>query len=248
MLENNTSRSVKPYARKDDTEAMTRVRECREFNGEVQFMITDNRPWWISKHKPLLKKLSNYESMDIDRDDEVHCFPRVNVGLKRYHKELRIDPQKSSYSMKDFRDLLRSSYSLKRVKAIKMRDGQHEKPRLMIVSRKRSRSFTNTAQIAEMAKSLNFEVIVKEVVGSMWGFAVNSCDVLLGVHGASLTNILFLLQNAVFIQVVPYGGFALEWLATNDFGKSSKDMNIKYLEYKIRLEESTLIHLHPWMK
>ncbi|KAK7320142.1 hypothetical protein RJT34_04876 [Clitoria ternatea] len=296
MLENNTSRSVKPYARKDDTEAMTRVREwsvkaandsqkvpkctkyhhipavvfstggyvgnhfhefsdlviplfltSREFNGEVQFMITDHRPWWISKHKPLLKKLSNYEIMDIDRDDEVHCFPRVNVGLKRHHKELSIDPQKSSYSMKDFRDLLRSSYSLKRVEAIKMRDGQHEKPRLMILSRKRSRSFTNTAQIAEMAKSLGFKVIVKEAVGSMWGFAdaVNSCDVLLGVHGAGLTNIIFLPQNAVFIQVVPYGGFALEWLAANDFGKPSKDMNIKYLDYKIRLEESTLIQQYP---
>ncbi|XP_061374581.1 alpha-1,3-arabinosyltransferase XAT3-like [Gastrolobium bilobum] len=294
ILEENVSWSIRPYARKGDTFAMSTVREwlvkpvkvnqevpectqnhsipavifstggytgnhfheftdiviplfltSRQFNGEVQFIITDKRPWWISKHQAFLNKLSNYEIMDIDKDDEVHCFPRVNVGLKRYHKELSIDPQKYSYSMKDFRDFLRSSYSLKRVKAIKMRDGRRKKPRLLLVSRKRSRSFTNTDQIAKMAKGLGFNVIVMEAGGSMSKFAdvVNSCDVLLGVHGAGLTNILFLPENAIFIQVVPYGG--VEWLATYDFGIPSKDMNIKYLEYKIQLEESTLIQQYP---
>lgn len=217
----------------------------RQFNGEVQFIITDKRPWWISKYQPILNKLSNYEIMDIDRDDEVHCFPSVNVGLKRYHKELSIDPQKYSYSMKDFRDFLGSSYSLKRVKAIKIREGQSKKPRLLIISRKRSRSFTNIAQIAKMAKRLGFNVIIMEAGGSMSSFAdaVNSCDVLMGVHGAGLTNILFLPENAVFIQVVPYG--RVEWLAKYDFAEPSKDMDLKYLEYKIRLQESTLIQQYP---
>ncbi|XP_057415295.1 beta-1,2-xylosyltransferase XYXT1-like [Lotus japonicus] len=217
----------------------------RQFKGEVQFIITDKRHWWILKHQAFLKKLSNYEIMDIDSDEEVHCFPRVNVGLKRYHKELSIDPQKYSYSMKDFRDFLRSSYSLKRVKATRIRGSQRKKPRLLILSRKRSRSFTNAAQIARLAKGMGFSVIVMEAGGSMKSFAqvVNSCDVLLGVHGAGLTNILFLPENAIFIQVVPYGG--VEWLATNDFGEPSEDMNIKYLEYKIQLEESTLIQQYP---
>ncbi|WVZ22929.1 hypothetical protein V8G54_001473 [Vigna mungo] len=280
-LEKNMSRSLKPYARRDDVDAMIRVREwtlkevnvnqkvpqctqnhsipavlfstggytgnhfheftdiviplfltARQFNGEVQFIIADNRPWWISKHRPLLKKLSYYEIMDIDEDDGVHCFPRVNVGLKRHHKELSIDPQKYSYSMQDFRDFLRSSYALKRFQAIKIRNGQHRKPRLMILSRKRSRSFINSDEIEKMAKSLGFDVIIREAGKSMWGFAhvVNSCDVLLGEF---------------MEQVVPYGGYALDWLATNDFGTPSKDMNIKYLEYKISLEESTLVQQYP---
>ncbi|KAM1340711.1 hypothetical protein TB2_039355 [Malus domestica] len=67
---------------------------------------------------------------------------------------------------------------------------------------------------------------------------VNSCDVLMGVHGAALTNILFLPENAVLIQILPLGGF--EWLATNYFGEPSRDMKIKYLEYKINRSESTL--------
>jgi hypothetical protein len=68
---------------------------------------------------------------------------------------------------------------------------------------------------------------------------VNSCDVLMGVHGAGLANIVFLPKNAIVIQVVPFGGF--EWLATYDYGEPSKDMNIHYLEYKISKEESSLI-------
>ncbi|CAK8579707.1 unnamed protein product [Lathyrus sativus] len=222
---------------------------CAKFNGEVQLIITDKMPWWIPKHQAFLKKLSKYEIMDIDKDDEVHCFPKVIVGLKRYHKELSINPQKYSYSIKDFRDFLRGSYSLKRVNAIKIRDidNQIKKPRLLILSRKRSRTFTNTNQIAKMAKGMGFKVIVMEAGQNMWSIAhvVNSCDVLMGVHGAGLTNILFLPENAIFIQVVPYGGMQVDWLATNDFAKPSEDMNIKYLEYKIKLEESTLIQQYP---
>ncbi|XP_019444259.1 PREDICTED: uncharacterized protein LOC109348327 [Lupinus angustifolius] len=217
----------------------------RHFKGEVHFIITDKKPWWILKYQPILNKLSNYEIMDIDRDDEVHCFPSVSVGLKRNQKELSIDPQRYSCSMRDFRDFLRSSYSLKRVQAIKTKVDQPKKPRLLIISRQRSRTFTNVPQIAKMAKRLGFVVIIKEAGGSMSSFAdaVNSCDVLMGVHGAGLTNILFLPENAVFIQVVPYG--KVEWLAKNDFAEPSKDMNLKYLEYKIRLEESTLIQQYP---
>lgn len=65
---------------------------------------------------------------------------------------------------------------------------------------------------------------------------VNSCDVLMGVHGASLTNIVFLPQNAIFIQVVPCGSLQQMTLQI---------MNIKYLEYKIRWEESPLIQQYP---
>jgi hypothetical protein len=44
---------------------------------------------------------------------------------------------------------------------------------------------------------------------------------------------------------VPYGGMQMQVLATNHFAEPSEDMNIKYLEYKIRLEESTLIQQYP---
>ncbi|KAJ7975178.1 protein O-linked-mannose beta-1,4-N-acetylglucosaminyltransferase 2-like [Quillaja saponaria] len=292
ILAENTSWSVRPYARKEDPAAMSGVREwtvkpvdgsheipqctknhsipavlfsiagylgnpfhdfadvliplfstSRKFNGEVQFLITDKQPWWISKFQVVLNALSKYELIDIDTDNEVHCFPAVTVGLKRYHIELSMDPS-YNYSIKDFRDFLRNVFSLKRAKAIKISDDQRKKPRLLIISRNRTRSFINTGQIGKLAESLGYEVVIAEAENvSSFAEIVNSCDVMMGVHGAGLTNMLFLPENAILIQVLPYGGF--EWLATGYGSDPSKDMDLKYLEYKIRMEESTLIQQYP---
>ena len=183
--------------------------------------------------------------MDIDREQEVHCFPIVIVGLKRKVKEMSIDPSKYSYSMSDFREFLRSCYSLKRVNAIKLRDDQHKMPQLLIISRKRTRFFTNIGEITKMASSLGYKVTVAEPTMNVAKFAelVNSCDVLMGFHGAGLTNIVFLPKNATLIQIVPFGDF--EWLARTDYGEPTKDTNVKYVEYKISTEESTLVQQYP---
>ncbi|CAK9185606.1 unnamed protein product [Ilex paraguariensis] len=216
----------------------------REFNGEVQFLITNKKSWWIRKYETVLKKLSRYEIIDIDKEEGVLCFPSMIVGLKT-HKELSIDPSKSPYSMKDFKRFLRSSYSLKRETAIKLRDGEGKKPRLLIISRRRTRSFMNKGEIASLARSLGYDVVVKEAYSNLSQFSelVNSCDVMMGVHGAGLTNMVFLPENAVLIQVVPLGRMA--WLAKTDFGEPAKDMNLRYLEYEIREGESSLIHQYP---
>ncbi|XP_077242406.1 alpha-1,3-arabinosyltransferase XAT3-like [Tasmannia lanceolata] len=220
----------------------------RQFNGEVQFLITDYKPWWIIKYNPILKQLSRYEILDFDRDDRVHCFKSAVIGL-RCHKELSIDPSKSpnGYSMYDFNEFLRNSYSLERAAPIQIGDGLGKKPRLLIISRKKSRSFTNEGEIVETAKSLGYEVVVAEagVSSDLSKFAqiVNSCDVMMGVHGAGLTNLVFLPINAILIQIVPFGG--LEWLSRTDFGKPAVDMKLRYLEYKIKMEESSLIKQYP---
>ncbi|CDY18502.1 BnaA01g26930D [Brassica napus] len=105
----------------------------------------------------------------------------------------------------------------------------------------RSRAFTNAGAIARAAKQIGFKVVVAEANADVASFAqtVNSCDVMLGVHGAGLTNMVFLPENAVVVQILPIGGF--EWLAKTDFEEPSKGMNLRYLEYKIAAEESTLL-------
>ena len=218
----------------------------RQFDGEVKFLITDKYPFWINKFQNVLQKLSRYELINIDKEENVHCFTSVIVGLKRNPKELSIDPSKSPYSMKDFRQFLRRTYFLKKDTAIKMKDdGGKGRPRLLILSRKRTRAFTNTNDIARMARRLGYKVVVAEADSNVARFAeiVNSCDVMMGVHGAGLTNMVFLPENAILIQVVPIGGF--EWLARTDFEEPSKSMNLRYLEYKIKTEESTLIQQYP---
>ncbi|KAH7549373.1 hypothetical protein JRO89_XS13G0021300 [Xanthoceras sorbifolium] len=223
----------------------------KQFNGEVQFLVTDYRPWWISKFRKVFEKLSKYDIIDIDKEESVHCYSSIIVGLKCHDKELRIDPSKSptGLSMKDFRDFLRSVYSLNRTEAIKLRDSEDRitRPRLMIISRRKTRSFVNVGRISKKAKTLGYEVVVAEANLStdLSKFAqiVNSCDVLMGVHGAGLTNMVFLPDNAILIQIIPLG--QIDKLARIDFGEPTVAMNLRYLEYKISIKESTLIRQYP---
>ncbi|KAL2482358.1 Glycosyltransferase family 61 protein [Forsythia ovata] len=220
-----------------------------KFKRDVHFLTTDTKPWWVSKFRGLLNKLSGHKIIDIDREKEVHCYTKVVVGLKS-HKELIIDPSKSrnnGLSMHNFRQFLRQTYSLERTNAIKLKKGNTKRPRLMIISRKRTRLLTNDAEITRLAQKMGFEVIVDEADHStnLSRFAqiVNSCDVLMGVHGAGLTNMVFLPDNAVLIQIVPLG--AIDGFAKTDFGEPSDGMKIKYLEYKIKVKESSLSKQYP---
>ncbi|KAH7658577.1 Protein O-GlcNAc transferase protein [Dioscorea alata] len=195
---------------------------AREFDKEVQFLVTDFNPWWIRKYQLVISQLSKYNVIDMDKDKTVHCFKHVIVGLK-CHKELSIDRSKvpKGYSMLDFTRFIRNSYSLNRETPIRIVGDEHEEMNYNVVIGEASAT-SNMTQFAEI---------------------VNSCDVLMGVHGAGLTNLVFLPTNAVFIQIVPWGG--LKWLAMYDFGNPAKDMKLKYLQYEINPEESSLIEEYP---
>lgn len=289
----NSSWFIKPYARKNDETAMSRVREwlmktekntdqippctkahkapailfslggysgnnfhdftdiiiplfltSRHFNGEVQFLVTNLKSGWIPKFREVIENLSKYPVIDIDKEeDQTHCFTTAIVGLKRHGRaELMIDRLKTPYSMEDFRAFLRSVYSLP---AITTAGKSRKKPRLLIISRKKTRTFSNPDEISRLARNMGFEVIVSEADVGVARFAelVNSCDVMMGVHGAGLTNMVFLPENAILIQILPIGGF--DWLGNFDFGGPSKEMKLRYLEYKIKMEESTLIQQFP---
>ncbi|KAI4319218.1 hypothetical protein MLD38_032845 [Melastoma candidum] len=217
----------------------------RKFKGEVQFVVTNYRYWWTVKFRKMLEKLSKYPIIDIDSNRDVHCYPSAIIGLKRHPKQqLSLDPSEPPhYTTNEFREFLRSAYSLKRRVAAKLSDGNSggRRPRLLILSRKRSRSFTNIGGIQRLAKRTGFDPVVAEADMDVARFAeiMNSCDAVMGVHGAGLTNVLFLPDNGVLIQVVPYGG--VEWVSRTYFGTPAGAMGIKYLEYGISLQESTLL-------
>lgn len=218
----------------------------RQFNGEVQFLVTNNQPWWISKYDRIFKTLSQYEIINFDGDYEVRCYPRVLVSYGSY-KEFSIDPSRApnNYTMVDFTKFLRRVYHLEREFPVKLGRNPGKKPRLMIISRGGSRKFINMPDIVQLGERLGFEVTVIDPKpdNGLADFAstVNSFDVMLGVHGAGLTNCLFLPPNAVLIQVVPYG--KIEHLAKIDFGDPAVDMDLNYLEYSISAEESTLLDM-----
>nr|CAD1838389.1 unnamed protein product [Ananas comosus var. bracteatus] len=125
------------------------------------------------------------------------------------------------------------------------REEPGRKPRMLIISRGRTRKLLNLREVAAMAEEMGFRVDVSEAGADVPRFAelVNSCDVLLAVHGAGLTNQVFLPTRAVMVQIVPWG--KMDWMATNFYGQPARDMNLKYVEYYISREESTLIDRYP---
>ncbi|WOL02869.1 hypothetical protein Cni_G11588 [Canna indica] len=219
---------------------------ARQFDGEVQLLIIGCNFPWISKYMPYLRRLTRYEIIDFDKDERVHCFKHAIVGL-RVDRDMMIDPANSpmGYTMSDFRKFMRDTYGLDRDYALRVGEQPGRKPRMLIISRGHSRKFVNIDQIVGLAEEVGFEVVVFEAQFDLAEFSriANSCDVMLGVHGAGLTNFVFLPTNAVLIQVVPFGRH--EWISSTYFGNPTKGMGLKYLEYTIDVEESTLTELYP---
>ncbi|XBJ18010.1 hypothetical protein VPH35_009286 [Triticum aestivum] len=219
-----------------------------QFDGEVQFLITDMALWWTIKYHTLLQKLSKYPLIDFSKDDQVHCFKHAIVGTHAY-MEFTIDATKSpnGVTMVDFNRFMRSAYSLPKAAAAALGESPRVKPRLLIIKRHRTRMFLNLEEIIGMAEELGFEVVIDEanVSSDINGFAklVNSVDVMMGVHGAGLTNCVFLPQNATLIQIVPFGG--LDWISRTDFGNPSEMMGLRYKQYAITVDESSLTDHYP---
>ncbi|TVU07657.1 hypothetical protein EJB05_41022 [Eragrostis curvula] len=223
------------------------------FGGEVQLMISDiwgkeEKDWWVDKFTPLFRQLSKYDVIDADNDQEVHCFPRIVIG-PTFHRAMGIDPTRSpgGINIADFKRLLRRTFRLERAVASRTGAPRRDKPRLLIISRKSSRRFLNERAMAHAAALAKFDVRIAEPDNhtDMPNFArlVNSADVMMGVHGAGLTNMVFLPSRAVLIQVVPFGG--LEWLSRVTFKDPAKDYDVNYMEYNVSLEESSLRDLYP---
>jgi capsular polysaccharide biosynthesis protein len=204
----------------------------RRFGGDVHLLVSDAQPWWLDKFGPLLAGLSRHAVVDME--------------------EMSVDAARTAgeYSMADFTLLARRSYGLTRDTAIRLGDGNRSsavRPRLLLISRKSTRAFTNAGAIARAATALGFEVVVGEPArhADLPSFArvVNSCDVLVGVHGAGLANLVFLPAGAVVVQVVPLGG--LDAMAAEDFGAPARDAGLRYVHYGISVEESTLARRYP---
>ncbi|KAI3994761.1 hypothetical protein MKX01_037312 [Papaver californicum] len=210
----------------------------RHFQSQVQLVVTDYKEHWDSKYHQILTSLSNYKVINPAEDEKVHCFPGGVIGLV-YHGDLTCNTSgiPDGYSMNDFRKFLRHSFNLKIKNVTEM-----EKPVLILVSRQRTRALLNEKEILGLATELGFNAITAtpEHMSNLSRFSdeINSCSVLLGVHGAGLTNAVFLPDGAVLLQVVPLGA---EWASATYYGSKVGNMNIRYLEYKISPEESSLL-------
>ncbi|XP_042406264.1 alpha-1,3-arabinosyltransferase XAT2-like isoform X1 [Zingiber officinale] len=217
----------------------------RHFNGDVQFIISTRNFWWVDKYKAILKQLSRHEIVYLDGDEQVRCHRRVIVGLHS-HKPMSIDPERTpgGYSMLDFTKLMRVAYGLERDRPMWRAE---EKPRMLLIQRKGTRQFTNLEEVARTAEAAGFAVQVAEAESmtrvAEFARVVNSCDVMAGLHGAGLTNFVYLPTGAVVVQVIPFGN--LETISRGCFKNSSEDAGLRYLDYSVGVEESSLLEQYP---
>ncbi|KAL6646898.1 hypothetical protein ACP70R_015592 [Stipagrostis hirtigluma subsp. patula] len=216
--------------------------------GEVQLLITNYKPWWVQKYTPLLRKLSNYDVINFDADEGVHCFPQGFVGMYR-DRDLILSPHPTrnprNYTMVDYNRFLRGALALPRDRPAVLGEEPGMKPRMLIISRGGTRKLLNLDEVAAAASDLGFNVTVAEAGADVPAFAalVNSADVLLAVHGAGLTNQIFLPTSAVVVQIVPWG--KMDWMATNFYGQPARGMQLRYLEYYVGEEETSLKDKYP---
>ncbi|RCV24393.1 hypothetical protein SETIT_5G080700v2 [Setaria italica] len=228
----------------------------RRYGGEVQFLITNMQPWWPEAYRTILRGLSKYDAVNLDGDEHVRCFPHVTVGLHQ-HNGLSIFPEwvpGGPLSTHDFTRFMREVYALPRDAPASLVREPEKRPRLLLVHRGHSRRIMNEQEVLRAAEAAGFEAVAvdfrRDVTVDEQARTANSFDVLLGVHGAGLTNLVFLPPGGVLVQVVPYG--RMDVIATLEFGLPAKDMGLRYIDYEVRAEESTLLEMlgpeHPAIK
>ncbi|WOK94756.1 hypothetical protein Cni_G03461 [Canna indica] len=182
---------------------------ARQFNGEVMLAITDFSVKWMEKYCLVLEKISNYPVINLDEHPRLHQVHEEHI--------LRVERGVAKH-----RGLLWSVAGL------------------VIIAQRRTRAFTNTTEIVATAEELGYKVVEADTTVDLARFArvVNFGDVMMGVHVAGLTNMVFLPPNATLIQVVLWG--ELEWMAMVDFRRPTEEMGLKYEQFSIDVEESSL--------
>ncbi|CAO2185369.1 unnamed protein product [Urochloa humidicola] len=230
------------------------------YGGGVRLVVADASQRWLVRYGAVLSALSpRHAPLDLAAAaaaGEVHCFRRAVVGLHA-RRELMIEPERGTdgiaAGMPEFTRFLRRALSLPRDAPTRPGAAGSRKPRLLIVSRRGTRLLLNADAVARAAAEVGFEVAVSELsaVAAAAGDdgvarvarLVNSFDALVGVHGADLTNMVFLPAGAAVVQIVPWGG--LQWIARMDFGDPAEAMGLRYIQYEVAVHESTLKDKYP---
>ncbi|XP_076944990.1 alpha-1,3-arabinosyltransferase XAT3-like [Bidens hawaiensis] len=217
----------------------------RLFKSRVHFIVVDYKPSFINKYRRVFTRLSHHKIINPAMDLSAHCFPGAVIGLK-FHKFLGIDTSKNphdhNYSMPDFREFIRQTYGLK----TQSLSDTPNPPVLILISRQTTRKFLNQEQMVNMMEELRFRVIISSSAKEMsdietFSHVINSCSVMVGVHGAGLANEIFLPDGAVMVQVRPLG---FQWDVDSFYSEPGPGMGLRYLEYMMEPEESSLVDVY----
>ncbi|CAM0955695.1 unnamed protein product [Alopecurus aequalis] len=233
----------------------------QRFGGEVVFVVLEYHYWWLGRYGAILERLTNYKIVDFRYDRRVHCFDEMIVGL-RIHGELIVDPKlmPNGKGLQDFQALLHQGYTGKPSSSSSsaplalplglpsrpcIRPDDHAakaaKPKMLIFIRKQNRVILNLPHVVTACRRAGFQPHVmnlrRQTPLPVIHAALASADAMVAVHGAAVTHFLFMRPGAVLLQIVPVG---LDWASESFYGKPAQELGLKYLEYKVAPEESSL--------
>ncbi|XP_022775769.1 protein O-linked-mannose beta-1,4-N-acetylglucosaminyltransferase 2-like [Durio zibethinus] len=208
-------------------------------------VVSEAHDWWLGKYADLLKVFSKHPIVTLEKDNATHCFPSATLGLIS-HGFMTINQTliPTSKTFMHFRGLLDKAYCRNPISSPPHRPKSEPRPRLILTCRGKNvvRRIINQDEIIQIMKEVGFDVIVFEPTSHTplhEAYAMlNSSHAMVGVHGAALTHALFLRPGSVFMQVVPIG---LDWAADAFFARVAKGLNLEYIDYKIGVEESSLV-------
>lgn len=231
----------------------------QRFQGEVVFVVLEYHYWWLGRYGAILERLTNYKIVDFRYDRRVHCFDEMIVGL-RIHGELVVDPKlmPNGKGLQDFQALLHQGYSGGKPTSssssapaalplgLPSRPCDHAaakaaKPKMLIFIRKQNRVILNLPHVVTACRRAGFAPHVmnlrRQTPLPIIHAALASADAMVAVHGAAVTHFLFMRPGTVLLQIVPVG---LDWAAESFYGKPAQELGLKYMEYKVAPEESSL--------
>lgn len=204
-------------------------------------VVVNPKEWWMPKYIDILGAFTKHKPILLDKESvaSTHCFTSATVGLIS-HGPMTVDPTQipNSKSLVDFHNLLDKAFTTN-ISTPKL-----QKPRLILVSRYGNigRVILNEKEIKEMLEDVGFEVIIfrpSKTTSLREAYKlIKSSHGMVGVHGAALTHLLFLRPGSVLVQVVPVG---LGWVSKTCFESPAKAMKLEYTEYRVNVEESSLI-------
>ncbi|KAK8686828.1 hypothetical protein V6N13_125845 [Hibiscus sabdariffa] len=208
-------------------------------NRDVILVVSKARDWWINRYKNLLHAFSSHPIVNLDNDTSTHCFPSATLGLIS-HGFMTLMPN-SSQTLLHFRAFLDKAFGYHGLNHPPKSDSR---PQLVFLSRPRGigREILNQNEAIQVAKEVGFDVVLFEPTGmtslQQIYALLNSSHTMVGIHGAALTHSLFLRPGSVFMQVMPLG---TNWVGKMCYGEPARAMGIHYIEYRINMEESSLV-------
>lgn len=212
-------------------------------NRDVILVVDHARDWWVHKYGELIRGFTKHPIINIENDTSTHCFTWAVVGLIS-HGFMTVDPKAlpSPLTVAHFHSFFRNVYS-REVRSPPHKHPMERRPKLVWLSRAGSigRAIINQDEARAMAEEVGFDVFIYKPTMSFPmrdAYAlINGSHAMIGVHGAAMTHMLMLRPGSVVVQVVPLG---LEWVGEVCFGKPAREVGLKYMEYKLGHNESSL--------